>query len=269
MNRDLNHLHLEMDKMIYGPVLSRRFGWSLGVNLLPLGKKTCSLDCVYCQLGRTNNPVSDPEHLKSYPSIRDIAVAVERKVLSGESTVDVITFSGNGEPTLYPELRSVIEAVRQRLDERGLEIPLIIFTNSTPLQSSRVRASLRLFDSVIAKLDTANQDCFRSLNRPVTDMKVRKLVDQLTQLRTEIGAKLILQTMIVDSRKDGTIANHSEERIAELAEAIQKIDPARMQIYTVDREPAEPHVVQVDRVKLDRIAKTLALTLGEDRVHVY
>jgi wyosine [tRNA(Phe)-imidazoG37] synthetase (radical SAM superfamily) len=234
-----------------------------------LGKKTCSLDCVYCQLGRTDNPVSDPKHLKSYPSYRDIAAAVERKVLSEESRVDVVTFSGNGEPTLYPELRSVVEAVRQRLDERGLEIPISVLTNSTPLHSSRIRASLRLFDNVIAKLDTANQDCFQSLNRPVTDMKVRKLVDQLAQLRTEIGGKLILQTLIVDSRKDGAIANHSEERLAELVEAVQEIDPAHVQIYTVDRAPAEPHVVHVDRVKLDRVAKTLALTLGENRVHVY
>jgi wyosine [tRNA(Phe)-imidazoG37] synthetase (radical SAM superfamily) len=258
-----------MGKRVYGPVLSRRFGWSLGVNPLPLGKKTCSLDCVYCQLGRTDNPVSDPNHLKPYPRYRDIAAAVERKMLSGESRVDVITFSGNGEPTLYPELRHLVEAVRQRLDERGLEIPISILTNSTPLHSSRVRASLRLFDHVIAKLDTANQNCFRNLNRPVTDMRVRTLVDQLTQLRTEIGAKLVLQTMIVDSRKDRVIVNHTEERLAELIEAVQEIDPAQVQLYTVDREPAEPHIVPVDRVRLNRIARTFTLTLGEDRVQVY
>jgi wyosine [tRNA(Phe)-imidazoG37] synthetase (radical SAM superfamily) len=269
MNLDLKRLHLEMGKMVYGPVLSRRFGWSLGVNPLPLDKKTCSLDCVYCQLGRTDNPVSDPNHLVSYPSYHDIAAAVERKVLGEESRVDVVTFSGNGEPTLYPELRRLVDVVRQRLDARGLEIPISILTNSTPLHSSRVRASLRLFDHVIAKLDTANQDCFQSLNRPVADMNVRNLVDQLSKLRSEIGAKLILQTIIVDSRKDRGIANHSEERFAELVEAVQEINPAHVQIYTVDREPAEPHVVPVDRVKLDSVAKTLALTLGEDRVHVY
>ena len=100
-------------------------------------------------------------------------------------------------------------------------------------------------------------------------MQVRELVDQLAQLRTEIRGKLILQTMIVDSRKDGAIVNHSDERLAELVEAVQEIDPAHIQIYTVDREPAEPHVVPVDHVELDRIAKTLALALGEDRVHVY
>jgi len=266
---DLKHLHLEMGKIVYGPVLSRRFGRSLGVNVLALGKKTCSLDCVYCQLGRTDNPVSDPSHLKTYPSCGDVVVAVERKLNSEELRIDAITFSGNGEPTLHPELRDVVEEIRKILDWRGLDIPINIFTNSTQLCFSSVRDELKLFDNVIAKLDTADQDCFIALNRPVKDTKVREIVKSLKQLRKEIGSKLTLQTMIVDSKSDQAIVNYDDGKLAKLADAVQEIAPALIQIYTLDRPPAKPHVIQVDRAKLEHAAKTLAPKLGEDRVHVY
>ena len=131
MKSDFKLLHLEMGKIVYGPVLSRRFGRSLGVNVLALGKKTCSLDCVYCQLGRTDNPVSNPLHLKTYPSCGDIVAAVEIKLKSKELRIDAITFSGNGEPTLHPELQHIVEEIRKILDLRGLDIPINIFTNST------------------------------------------------------------------------------------------------------------------------------------------
>jgi wyosine [tRNA(Phe)-imidazoG37] synthetase (radical SAM superfamily) len=258
-----------MGKTVYGPVLSRRFGWSLGVNVLALGKKTCSLDCVYCQLGRTDNPVSDISYLKAYPSCDDIVVAVERKLNSEELRIDAITFSGNGEPTLHPKLRYVVEEIRKKLDGRGLDIPINIFTNSTQLCFSSVRDELKLFDNVIAKLDTADQDCFIALNRPVKDIQVREIVKSLKQLRKEIGAKLILQTMIVDSQLDETILNYHDEKLAKLADAVQEIAPALIQIYSLDRKPAEPHIIQVDRAKLEHVARALAQKLGEDRVHVY
>jgi wyosine [tRNA(Phe)-imidazoG37] synthetase (radical SAM superfamily) len=176
MKPDLKRLHLEMDKIVYGPVLSRRFGLSLGVNLLPLGKKTCSLDCVYCQLGRTDNPVSDPSHMKTYPSCGDIVAAVERRLKSGDLKIDAITFSGNGEPTLHPELPDIVKKIRKTLNERGLDIPINIFTNSTQLRFSSVRVCLKLFDNVVAKLDTADQNCLEALNRPVIAMNVREIV---------------------------------------------------------------------------------------------
>jgi wyosine [tRNA(Phe)-imidazoG37] synthetase (radical SAM superfamily) len=269
METDLKHLHLEMGKAVYGPVLSRRFGLSLGVNLLPSGTKTCSLDCVYCQLGRTDNPVSDPSRMKTYPSRGDIVAAVERKVKREDLKIDVITFSGNGEPTLHPELQDVVREIRKTLDERRRDIPINILTNSTQLCFPSVRACLKLFDNVIAKLDTADQDCFMALNRPVKAMNVREVVKQLKQLRKEIGDKLTLQTMIVDSPLDGVVANYGENKLAKLVDAFQEIDPSRIQIYTLDRKPAEPYIVQVNRAKLDHVAQAIALKLNEDRIRVY
>lgn len=269
MNPDLKHLHLEMDKIVYGPVLSRRFGLSLGVNLLQLGKKTCSFDCVYCQLGRTDNPVSDPSHTKTYPSYGDIVAAVERRLKSEDLKIDAITFSGNGEPTLHPELRDIVKEIRKKLDERGLDIPINIFTNSTQLSLSSVRGCLKLFDNVVAKLDTADQDCFNALNRPVKAMNVKKIVKQLKQLRKEIGDKLILQTMIVGSSLDEVVANFREGGLVKLVDAFQEIDPSVIQIYTLDRKPAESYIIQVNRAKLDNVAKAIALKLDEDRIRVY
>lgn len=269
MTPDLKRLHLEMGKIVYGPVLSRRFGLSLGVNLLPLGKKTCSFDCVYCQLGRTDNPVSDSSHMKTYPSCGDIVAVVERTLKSGDLKIDAITFSGNGEPTLHPELRDIVKEIRKTLDEMGLDIPINIFTNSTQLCFPSVRVSLKLFDNVVAKLDTADPDCFNALNRPVKAMNVREIVKQLKQLRKESGDKLTLQTMIVDSPLDGVAANYGGERLAKLVDAFQEIDPSLIQIYTLDRKPAELYIIQVSRAKLDHVAKAIALKLGEDRIHVY
>jgi wyosine [tRNA(Phe)-imidazoG37] synthetase (radical SAM superfamily) len=123
------------------------------------------------------------------------------------------------------------------------------------------------FDNVIAKLDTA--DCFDALNRPVKDTQVREIVKSLKQLRKEIGAKLTLQTMIVDSQLDETTVNYHDGKLTKLADAAQEIAPASVQIYTLDRKPAEPHIIHVDRAKLEYVARILAQKLGEDRVHVY
>jgi wyosine [tRNA(Phe)-imidazoG37] synthetase (radical SAM superfamily) len=269
MNPDLKRLHLEMDKIVYGPVLSRRFGLSLGVNLLPLGKKTCSFDCVYCQLGRTDNPASHPSHMKTYPSCGDIIATVERRLNSGDLKIDAITFSGNGEPTLHPDLRDIVKELRKKLDERGLDIPINVFTNSTQLCFPSIRACLKLFDNVVAKLDTADQDCFNALNRPVITMNVREIVKQLKQLRKEIGDKLTMQTMFIGSPLDGVVVNYGEKKLAKLVDAFQEIDPSLIQIYTLDRKPAEPYIIQVNRAKIDHVAKIIALKLGEDRIRVY
>ena len=225
METDLKQLHLEMRKIVYGPVHSRRLGLSLGINVLPLGKKTCSFDCVYCQLGRTDNPVSDHSRLKTYPSCGDIVEAVEREMNNEELKINVITFSGNGEPTLHPELRDVVKEVRKKLSERGLKIPITILTNSAQLYSSPVRSYLKLFENVIAKLDTADQDCFMVINRPVKAMKVDEIVKLLKQMRKEIGDRLILQTIIVNSRLDKVASNYGEEKIAKLVDAFQEINP--------------------------------------------
>ena len=269
MKSDLKHIHLEMGKIVYGPVLSRRFGRSLGVNVLPLGKKSCSFDCVYCQLGRTDNPVSDPSCLKTYPSCGDIVTAIERKLKNDELKIDVITFSGNGEPTLHPELRDIVKEVRKKLRERGLDIPINILTNSTQLCFSAIKISLKLFDNVVAKLDTADQDCFTALNRPVKDMKVWEIVKLLKQLRGEIGDKLILQSIIVDSRLNKAVANYRGRSLAKLVDAFLEIDPTLIQIYTLDRRPVESHINQVNRAKLEQVARAITVKLGEDRVRVY
>lgn len=265
----LKSLHLEMGKIVYGPVLSRRFGWSLGINVLPLGKKTCSFDCVYCQLGRTDNPVFEPKHLKEYPKCDDIVLAIEDKLTSANLKIDVITFSGNGESTLHPELQDIIKKIRKKLDEGGLNIPITILTNSSQLCSSSVIDGLKLFDNVVAKLDTVDQDCFMALNRPVKEMKVREIVKSLIKLRNEIGNKLILQIMIIDSRMDNAVANYRGGRLTRLVNAIQEINPAHIQIYSLDRKPNDQHILQVNRFKLNQVAQAIALKLGKDRVHIY
>ncbi len=269
MTLDLRQLHLEMGKIVYGPVVSRRFGLSLGVNVLPVNKKTCSLDCAYCQLGKTDNPTSDSPYLPTYPNCHEIVTAVEAKLKTEKTRIDVITFSGNGEPTLHPELGRTVTTIQKTLDEQGLGIPINIFTNSTQLGIPTVRNALQHFDQVIAKLDTADQDCFVALNRPIQAIQVSDIVKSLKQLQREIGSKLILQTMLVGSRTNKAAVNYEEKKLVKLAEAIYDIAPSKVQIYTLDRKPAESYLSRVSRANLENAASIIANKLGRDRVQIY
>ena len=263
-------LHLEMSKIIFGPVSSRRLGISLGINALPLNKKSCSFNCVYCQLGKTNESISDPASLSDYPCSDRIIKAFEEKMSQPElPEIDVITIAGNGEPTLNPELGKIVSRLKEKTEERGMNTSIAILTNSSTLGNSSVRKGLKLFDRVVAKLDTVDQECFMSMNKPVKEMKVKDIVDRLKSLRMAVGERLAIQVMVIDSMQDRSVVNHDEAKIAGLSEAILEIDPDYVQIYSLDRDPAVPYISKVDRLEMDRIANGLTRKLGIGRVKVY
>ncbi len=269
VKEDERKLHLEMGKIIYGPVPSRRFGPSLGINPLPLNKKSCSFNCVYCQLGVTNNPIMNPMDLENYPSTDVIMRAFKDRLRRIDpSKINVITFSGNGEPTLNPELREIIRGIREILDELNLDVPIQILTNSSLFHLPMVREALKEFDYVIAKLDTVDQRCFLSLNRPIAEMNISDIIKWIKFLRGEIGERLIIQSMIIDSDRM-ELKNYREEVISKFLDVVEEIDPALVQLYTLDRPPSEPDVYRVPRGMLLGIASRLRARLGEERVMVY
>ena len=204
---------------LFGPVLSRRLGLSMGVDLLKY--KTCNLDCVYCELGRT----------ACLTACRDRFVPRERVLkeieLRRDEPFDFLTFAGSGEPTLSLDLGQVVSRAKRMIDS-----PVAVITNSTLLSSPTVRKELAAADVVLPSLDAASQEAFMAINRPARGLLAEEMIQGLKDFRREYSGEIWLEVMLVRGIND-----HDAERIARAAESTE---PDRIQLNTVVRTPAEP-----------------------------
>ena len=203
---------------LFGPVLSRRLGLSMGVDLLKY--KTCNLDCVYCELGRT----------ACLTACRDRFVPRERVLkeieLRRDEPFDFLTFAGSGEPTLSLDLGQVVSRAKRMIDS-----PVAVITNSTLLSSPTVRKELAAADVVLPSLDAASQEAFMAINRPARGLLAGEMIQGLKDFRREYSGEIWLEVMLVRGIND-----HDAERIARAAESTE---PDRIQLNTVVRTPAE------------------------------
>jgi wyosine [tRNA(Phe)-imidazoG37] synthetase (radical SAM superfamily) len=222
---------------VYGPVASRRLGSSLGVDLVPL--KTCTYDCIYCQLGRTNNRTLER---RPYVDIGEVIDELGRK-LEAERVPDYITLSGSGEPTLHSELGSLLSAIR-----RLTTVPVAILTNGSLLWEDEVRKAVRLADLVLPSLDAGDEPTFRRVNRPHRDITFDRMVQGLEQLTREFAGAVWLEVFLLD----GITANL--DQVARIAKLAERIAPKRVQLNTVARPPCEPAARRVDRLRLEVLA---------------
>ncbi len=207
---------------IFGPVPSRRLGFSLGVDTIPF--KTCSLNCIYCQLGRTiNKTIQRKEYIAADDILREI-----KKVLREGKRIDYITFSGSGEPTLNSEIRRIISRIKQLTS-----IPLAILTNGTLLYRPRIREDLMEADLVIPSLDTVTQEIFEMVNRPHPSLKIEKVITGIDSFSQEFNGKVWLEIMVVKG------INDSLEEIEKAAQVIKQMNLEKIQLNTVVRPPAE------------------------------
>jgi len=179
-----------MNSIIYGPVPSWRLGRSLGIDLLPAVNKTCSFDCVYCQLGRTTNPTTERGEFVSLARL-----AEELKGIRG-ITADYVTFSGTGEPTLASNLGQAIEIAKSILP-----LPVAVLTNSSLMPREDVRENLAKADVVVAKLDVHNQELFRQVNRPIADLMLSDIIEGVKHFKSKFAGKLCLQVMLIEANK--------------------------------------------------------------------
>jgi len=209
----------ELKKVIYGPVPSWRLGRSLGIDLISR-PKTCSFDCIYCQLGTTRHQVTR----------RDEFVPTSRVVCELESLpalqVDFVTFSGMGEPTLAANLGDAIAQVKRRLPR-----PVAVLTNSSLLADPGVRAELCLADLVIAKLDAPDEELFREVNRPAGSIGFQLVLENLRRLREEYRGRLAIQVMLCRENR-----NHASR----IAQAIRSLRPDEVQLNTPLRPSPTP-----------------------------
>ncbi|RLE12403.1 radical SAM protein [Candidatus Aerophobetes bacterium] len=231
-------------KQIFGPVPSRRLGFSLGVDTIPF--KTCTLDCIYCQLGRTTNKtVERREYIPADTILREI-----EKILSqrGKQKIDYITFSGSGEPTLNLKLGYMIEKIK-----KITSIPIAILTNGTLLYSSSLQEELQLADLVIPSLDASDEDTFKAINRPHPSLTLEKVVSGIATFSQNFQGKIWLEVMMVEG------INDSFEKIKKIGEVIKEIKLDKIQLNTPVRPPAEEFAHPVS-LSLLKKAKTI---LGE------
>lgn len=236
---------------IFGPVHSRRLGTSLGVNLSPVDGKVCSFDCVYCEAGYNSQGTGK----SGLPSREDVARQLESKLkemsASGEP-LDVITFSGNGEPTMHPDFEGVIDDTLALRDSYYPGAKVSVLCNSTRLDREGVVNGLRKVDNCILKLDSALTPTMRLIDQPVSKTFTCEYV--IPQLEA-FGDKCIIQTMMLRGNHDGKhIDNTTPGEVDALIEAYKRIKPREVMLYSIDRATPESDLQKVEREELESIA---------------
>jgi len=223
---------------IFGPVPSRRLGRSLGVDLVPF--KTCTYDCIYCQLGRTTNKTMQR---KEWVPI-DIVINQLKAKLS--SKPDYITLSGSGEPTLFSRLEELISKTKGIAD-----IPVAVLTNGSLLWLPEVRNALKAADMVVPSLDAGSSQIFQYVNRPHPDITFSKMLQGLVEFRKDYGGQYWLEVFLLAG------VTTPEMEINRLKTCINAIQPDKVQVNTVTRPPAEGFAEPVPKKQLETIAKKL------------
>jgi len=227
-------------RFIYGPVPSRRLGYSLGIDIVPF--KTCTYNCIYCQLGRTT---AQTKRRKKYIT-RKVILTELKRILEQKAKIDFITFSGSGEPTLNTEIKNLIGDIKKITD-----IPVAVITNSSLLFRKDVRKSLLYADVVLPTLTTVNDDTFKKIHRPAPSITVKKIIDGLIKFRRIYKGKIYLEIMLIKGFND------SKKEILALKNVIKKIKPDKIQLNTVIRPPLEEYARPITLNELNKIKKIM------------
>lgn len=240
------------DAVVYGPLQSRRFGSSLGVNLLPTSYKLCSSNCVYCQYGWTIPPTAVERLKRAAELLTEIERAFTEHAQQG-TNVDHITLAGNGEPTLHPDLEELVIGIKALRDQWFPRAQVGILSDSTQVHRPAINRALRLLDVRCMKLDAGNETMWRAVNLPLGGADWQTMMDSLRKL-----PDIILQSLFMQGSYDTT----HDEHIRDWIELVASIRPLSVQVYTVDRAPADAGIVKVPRQRLEEIAAQLTQRTG-------
>ncbi|MCF0243487.1 MAG: radical SAM protein [Bacteroidaceae bacterium] len=240
---------------IFGPVKSRRFGVSLGINLMPADGKICTFDCIYCECGFNK----DFRPKQKRPSREEVSEALEtmlQKMKADGALPDVLTFAGNGEPTAHPDFASIIDDTVALRDNYCPQCQITVLSNATMLHKKEVVEALLKVDNNCQKLDTVDNQYISFLDRPQSPAyQVDDIVEQLCQFK----GKVIIQTMFLDGEYCGkNVCNTGEEYLIPWIETLKKISPQKVMIYTIDRETPAKGLKKTTHETLDNIAARLA-----------
>ncbi|MBQ8335691.1 MAG: radical SAM protein [Tidjanibacter sp.] len=237
------------DNIIFGPIHSRRLGLSLGVNLLPLDCKLCSFNCIYCECGWTLGGMRPRFHSKG-----DVLAMLERKLgemVAYDTPPDVITFAGNGEPTMHPDFEAIVDGVIALRNRLCPEAKVSVLTNATMLGRESVRRALMRVDNPILKLDSAFDKTVQLIDKPLGNYSVAEVVEQMKLF----GGNCIVQTMFLRGEFEGQrVDNATAEEIEAWLKLVEQIGPRSVMVYTIDRDTPAPNLEKVSVEELRAIA---------------
>ena len=233
--------------IVYGPIRSRRLGVSLGINLMPTTAKLCTFDCVYCECG-WNQLVLHP----SLPTREEVRIALASQLSTAVEPIDVITFSGNGEPTLHPDFLGIIQDTCALRDQYCPKAKVSVLSNSTQLGRTDVIEALRLCDNRILKLDSAIDATMRLIDKPVN---AQLTVKQIAQWLSIFDGDFTLQTCFLRGEYQGQIIdNTTSEELTAWYEMVDYLHPKQVMIYVIDRVTPLKTLEKIPPKIMDEIA---------------
>ena len=238
------------DNIIFGPVRSRRLGLSLGVNLLPVESKLCNFDCIYCECGWNGDHLGK-RRFNSREDVREMLREVLSKMVQDGTPPDVITFAGNGEPTMHPDFEAVIDDTIALRDELCPAAKVSVLSNATQLHREDVRRALLRVDNNILKLDSAFDATVQLVNKPVGSYSVERMVE----LMKLFEGQMILQTMFLRGEYLGQrVDNTTEEQVEAWLRLVKEIAPRQVMVCSLDRDTPCQTLEKVGREELQQIA---------------
>lgn len=237
------------DKIIFGPIRSRRLGLSLGINLLNPSAKHCNFDCIYCECGWNADHRGGTFNIAT-----GVLTRLEQKLRemrdNGELP-DVITFAGNGEPTMHPDFELIIDGTLELRDRLAPTCKVAVLSNATMIDNVAVRRALRRVDRNILKLDSAFDETVALINQPNSP----RTVDETVELMCEFEGQCIIQTMFLRGTFNGQVVDNTTEReVAAWLKLLERIRPAQVMVYSLDRDTPASGLVKVEREELEGIA---------------
>jgi len=242
------------ESIAFGPIHSRRLGQSLGINLMPVDEKICTFNCLYCECGWTlekNLNAREP-----YP-LELVMEAIERKLAECVRTstpVDSVTFSGNGEPTLYPWFDKVIDRLLVLRDKYYPRAVITCLSNATQLHRPEIAAALKRIENPMLKLDAGTQQMLDTVNAPIVPVDIEQVTDRLC----EFDGNLVIQTLFFSGEREGRAFDNSVEPAwSQWLARIRRIRPKRIVIYSLDRETPALNLHKFDKPYLDAIVAKL------------
>ncbi len=247
------------DQTIFGPVNSRRLGISLGINLLPNDSKLCSFDCIYCECGWNPEKGTVKAILPARIEVKKMLREKLTEMKSSGELPDVITFAGNGEPTMHPAFAAIIDDTLLIRNELCPGARIAVLSNSTMLHKPAVVAALKKIDDNILKLDSGFVETIRILDQPVGRFDLQTVINNIKQF----DGQLILQTMFIRGQfEDHTIDNTTEKELKAWIEVLQQIRPRLVMIYTIARDTPANDLQKVSTEELETIAERVVKETG-------
>jgi wyosine [tRNA(Phe)-imidazoG37] synthetase (radical SAM superfamily) len=237
--------------IIYGPVHSRRLGRSLGINLLPPGRKLCTFDCLYCQYGWTPAAAAEKGKPAKLPAPEEVVEALEAALLALEEPPAYLTFSGNGEPTLHPDFPGIVEAVIGVRNRLAPHADTALLSNSSRVGASGILGAVLRIDRPIMKLDAGNEAVFRAFNRPAAGADYERMIAGLAALAARKG--ISLQSLFAA----GPMGNLDEGHVRDWADKVRMIQPRDVQIYSISRPVPSRAIAPASRESLAEIEDRL------------